>query len=326
LAVTTDLLVPLANKSKAIFHVTDDQSGKLAALKHALSSSSVPRRDHSPPPLRPDVSLPLHTRSSGANDVAARSGGLVVCKADVKTGSGATAASSNVGSADHHQPEKVADSSGEGSRGGGDKVGNGHVLGGTSRMAEDRVVAGSWSASNPSPLIAELEANLTSSQASVNDLREQLKSLNASVEHSQLQLQGTVDDLRRKKKEEDADRAELKTRMKGLEENKRQAEGARREAEKKLKSVEATRDGIQSRIDTMRREIKEMREEKDGCIDASGECKEKRKEHAKNVAAQLAEHSKELELVERGLGGSEGERGLGGKGSQGCRRSPVTHR
>ncbi len=263
----------------AIFKVTDEPQGKLAAsLKHALSSSSLRGRDHSPPPLGPDASLPLHNRTAAdSRMLSARMDGKAV----------ATIGGGEQTRQELNQQEKK------------ETIGNGAM---TSEKKEDATSFRSLpSNTTPSPVIAELNASLSASVSSVSDLRDQLKTLTASVEHSQLQLQSAVNDLRKKKKDEDADRAELKTRMKGVEENKRQAESAKRDAEKKLKTAEVTRDGIKARIDSMTREIKEMEEERMGCIDEIRESREGREEHARATAIKSADAGRELESTEEEL-------------------------
>lgn len=235
-------------------HVVETYAAKTApSTPLRRSSANTPTsRAESPPPLRADASLPLHSRTHIDSAVPVKASSL---------------------STSHHltvPPPK-------------DPV-NDHISSSPLKPTE--------AVKMDSPMLAELSSTLTSAQATVADLREQLNMFNSTVANSQAQLQAAVDELRRKKKDEDADRADLKVKMKHLEENKRQAESAKREAEKKLKSAVTLRDAVLERCDLMQREMTRMREEMQEYEEAIKESKANTESHARTTGEAI-EHKEE---------------------------------
>ena len=226
------------------------------------SSANTPiSRAESPPPLRADVSLPLHSRT------------LLD-----PTFPGKTSLSSS-----HHltvPPNK--DSAND-------------------TTSPSSPLKPAESVKKDSPMLAELSSTLTAAQATVTDLREQLTAFNSTVANSQAQLQSAVDELRRKKKDEDADRADLKVKMKHLEENKRQAEGAKREAEKKLKTAVTLRDAVLERCDSMQREMTRMREEMQEYEELIKESKITTESHTKTTGDAIEQKEEQLTNLDEDL-------------------------
>ncbi|TFK44636.1 hypothetical protein BDQ12DRAFT_717792 [Crucibulum laeve] len=163
-----------------------------------------------------------------------------------------------------------------------------------------------------SPLIAEVLRQISTSKASVLELRTQLTDCQAAASQSHTLLQEEVDSFREKKRQEDGFKAELKSRTKTLDDSKRAAEGQRREVEKKLKAAQSARDGANQRMTNLGKEIIQLQQ----CIhDDDAFVKEsrntvseteqeivyslERKRHeikvAEDVVIALSQRSKELE-------------------------------
>ncbi|CAK5281503.1 unnamed protein product [Mycena citricolor] len=106
-----------------------------------------------------------------------------------------------------------------------------------------------------SPLIAEVLQQITTSKASVLELRTQLADFQVSATTSHSALQAEVDSFRDRKRQEDASRLELKLRTKTLDDSKRAAESVKREADKRYKAAEAARDEANRRMDFLDNEI-----------------------------------------------------------------------
>ncbi|KDR75433.1 hypothetical protein GALMADRAFT_227081 [Galerina marginata CBS 339.88] len=111
-----------------------------------------------------------------------------------------------------------------------------------------------------SPLIAEVLRQITTSKASVLDLRTQLLECESAASHSRAVLQHEVNTHRERKRQEDASKLELKARTKSLEDSKRGAESMKRDAEKKLKTMQVFRDGATQRMDFLDKEIVELQQ------------------------------------------------------------------
>jgi hypothetical protein len=111
-----------------------------------------------------------------------------------------------------------------------------------------------------SPLIAEVLRQITSTKASVLDIRTQLSECESAASQSRAMLQHEVDNHRERKRQEDASKLELKSRTKSLEDSKRVAETLKKEAEKKFKAVQLFRDGTTQRMDILDKEILTMQQ------------------------------------------------------------------
>ncbi|KIM45037.1 hypothetical protein M413DRAFT_441684 [Hebeloma cylindrosporum] len=111
-----------------------------------------------------------------------------------------------------------------------------------------------------SPLIAEVLRQITSTKASVLDIRTQLSECESAASQSRAMLQHEVDNHRERKRQEDASKLELKSRTKSLEDSRRVAETLKKEAEKKFKAVQVFRDGTTQRMDILDKEILAMRQ------------------------------------------------------------------
>jgi len=111
-----------------------------------------------------------------------------------------------------------------------------------------------------SPLIAEVLRQITSTKASVQDIRTQLSECESAASQSRALLQHEVETHRERKRQEDAAKLELKSRTKTLEDSKRAAETLKKEAEKKSKAVQLARDGAMERMDSLDRDILNVQE------------------------------------------------------------------
>ncbi|KIK80228.1 hypothetical protein PAXRUDRAFT_833658 [Paxillus rubicundulus Ve08.2h10] len=164
-----------------------------------------------------------------------------------------------------------------------------------------------------SPIIAEVLRQITASQASVNDLQNQLEEAQNAAIQSRSLLDTELDELRTRKREEDQKRADGRTRTKALEETRRIAETSRREAEKKMKAARNTKQSAMRRGEEIELEIERLKQrmEHDRTVLAAGpdgidtaeeqelicELEKKRKEVrvAEEVIAALNTRARELE-------------------------------
>ncbi|KAL4078413.1 hypothetical protein V8B97DRAFT_2074920 [Scleroderma yunnanense] len=115
-------------------------------------------------------------------------------------------------------------------------------------------------ASDHSPVITEVLEQIAIVQASVNDVKAQLKEAQTSAIQSHTQLEAELDDLRTKKREDDQKRADGKARTKSLEEARRVAETRKREAEKKLKVARGTKASATRRVEELESEIGKLKQ------------------------------------------------------------------
>jgi len=111
-----------------------------------------------------------------------------------------------------------------------------------------------------SPQIAEVLRQITSTKASVLDIRTQLSECESAASQSRAMLQHEVDNHRERKRQEDASKLELKSRTKLLEDSKRVAETLKKEAEKKFKAVQLFRDGTTQHMDILDKEVLAMQQ------------------------------------------------------------------
>jgi len=119
------------------------------------------------------------------------------------------------------------------------------------------------SALDHSPVISEVLEQIAVAQASVNDVRAQLKEAQTSPIQSHTQLEAELDELRARKREEDQKRADNRTRTKSLEEARRVAEARKREAEKKLKVARGTKASATRRVEELESEIGKLKQRLD---------------------------------------------------------------
>ena len=115
------------------------------------------------------------------------------------------------------------------------------------------------SAESLSPVITTLNADLSSAQATISELKTALFAHEETIKDAHAHLQSTLEELRNRRKEDDAERQELKTKTKSLEEQKRQAEAVRRDTEKKLRVAEGIRDGLETKISAAFNEIGDLK-------------------------------------------------------------------
>ena len=111
-----------------------------------------------------------------------------------------------------------------------------------------------------SPQIAEVLRQITTTKASVLDIRTQLSECESAASQSRAMLQHEVDNHRERKRQEDASKLELKSRTKSLEDSKRVAETLKKDAEKKFKAVQLFRDGTTQHMDILDKEILAMQQ------------------------------------------------------------------
>ena len=109
-----------------------------------------------------------------------------------------------------------------------------------------------------SPLIAEVLRQISISNSTVYDLREQLADFQSSASQSHSLLQTEVDSYRDRKRQEDASRLELKSRTKTLEDSKRSAESAKVKVEKRLKAAQSARDDTVQQTARLDQQITEL--------------------------------------------------------------------
>lgn len=102
---------------------------------------------------------------------------------------------------------------------------------------------------------------ITSQQALVSELDNQVSDVQKAATVSHDALEAELVELRLRKRDEDQRKAEGKTRAKILEDARRSAEAGRRDAEKKLKAARGAKDGAVRRIDELESEIDRLREQ-----------------------------------------------------------------
>lgn len=119
------------------------------------------------------------------------------------------------------------------------------------------------SALDHSPVITEVLEQIAIAQASVNDVKAQLKEAQTSAIQSHTQLEAELDELRARKREEDQKRADNRTRTKSLEEARRMAEARKREAEKKLKVARGTKASATRRVEELESEMGKLKQRLD---------------------------------------------------------------
>ncbi|KAF8844323.1 hypothetical protein BDN67DRAFT_963068 [Paxillus ammoniavirescens] len=164
-----------------------------------------------------------------------------------------------------------------------------------------------------SPIIAEVLRQITASQASVNDLQNQLEEAQNAAIQSRSLLDTELDELRTRRREEDQKRADGRTRTKALEETRRIAETSKREAEKKMKAARNAKQSAMRRGEELQIEVEMLKQrmEHDRTVLAAGpndadtaeeqqlicELERKRKEArvAEEVIAALNTRARELE-------------------------------
>jgi len=164
-----------------------------------------------------------------------------------------------------------------------------------------------------SPIIAEVLRQITSQQALVAELDNQVGEVQKAATTSHDALEAELVELRLRKRDEDLRKAEGKTRAKMLEDARRSAEAGRRDAEKKLKAARGVKDGAVRRIEELEGEIGRLGEQTEAdratlheeadvevatlARELQQELEVKRKEVrvAEDVVAALSTRAKELE-------------------------------
>ncbi|KAG8997198.1 hypothetical protein FRB93_000484 [Tulasnella sp. JGI-2019a] len=189
-----------------------------------LKASALPPRSTTPPPLPESASLPLH---SVRMPPAIASNQVSPTKQLMTTPT-----------QQQPQPQKTS-------------------------VAEEESIRQARSASHlamidQSPAVVEVLKQLSTSQASISDLRSQLTILTTTSTTQHQALQATLQSHRGKKQQDDQARNDLKAKMKGFDDAKRAAETSKREAEKRLKAVQVKHDATLSRIDRLSEEIQGM--------------------------------------------------------------------
>ncbi|KAG9316600.1 hypothetical protein JVU11DRAFT_2654 [Chiua virens] len=108
--------------------------------------------------------------------------------------------------------------------------------------------------------IAEVLRQITSAQASVHDLQNQLQEAQNATNQSRDLLETELGDLRLKRKEEEQRRIDGRARTKTLEEARRQAEINKREAEKKMKAARNAKDSAIRRVEELENQIQRLKD------------------------------------------------------------------
>ncbi|KAF9227371.1 hypothetical protein BS17DRAFT_775381 [Gyrodon lividus] len=110
------------------------------------------------------------------------------------------------------------------------------------------------------PIIAEVLRQITASQASVDDLQNQLEEAQNAATLSRNVLETELDELRTRRREEDQKRADGRTRTKALEETRRLAETNKREAEKKMRAARNAKEFAIRRGEELETEIATLKQ------------------------------------------------------------------